>query len=227
MGTNLAGAFNLFTGAFGIYWSPFMYENYRKEQKMIRNIHNYCLLLSIFLVCGILIFQDILYILLGQEYRASQQYFMLIMLLPIQILVTETTSYGINISQKTYITMIISILSCIVNMCVGYFMYPVIGTLAMALGIAVSATLQIILKTVLGQRYYKSIKSSRQTMSGITLFISICVLNTWIYNLFAIRLLTGIIAIILSCTIFRQEVKDIYNLSLSTLRNCLKTYSHK
>lgn len=227
MGTNLANTFNLFTGAFGTYWSPFMYENYRKEQKMIRNIHNYCLLLSILLVCGILIFQDVLYILLGQEYRVSQQYFMLIMLLPIQILISETTSYGINISQKTYITMIISIISCIINMGIGYFLYPVIGALAMALGIATSAILQIILKTIMGQRFYKSIKSGWQTIFGIAIILIVCILNTWIYRSFSIRALVGTIVLVLSCIIFRKEVSYIFNLVISFLRVHIKRYTHK
>lgn len=223
MGTNVANTFNLISNAFGVYWSAFMYENYKKEQKLIFGVHNFCVLVSVVLLCGIMVFQDILYLLLGAGYRESQQYFMLIMLLPIQILVCETTSYGINIAQKTYISMIVSIAACAVNLGIGYFLYPMIGVMAMAAGIAASAFIQLVLRTAFGQKYYKSIERKSKTVFGITADVLLCVVNVWIYDDLLMRILTACVMILLSLIVFRKEIRSV----LVSAANLMKHLSEK
>lgn len=215
MGTNVANTFNLISSAFGVYWSSFMYENYKKEQKLICNVHNACILIAIFLLCGIIILQDVLYMMLGEEYRASQKYFMLIMLLPIQGLICETTSYGISISKKTHITMILAIIACLLNIAIGYFLYPYLGAMAMAIGIAASAVFQLIFRTIYGQRYYKSIKSKRQTIPGFIILILLCVTGPYTYNNLGLRLCTVLIALVITFLIFKHEAKYILNYILN------------
>ena len=219
MGTNLANVFGLFTSAFAVYWSSFMYENYQKEQKMIREIHNYCMLISIVLISSIMIFQDVLYLLLGSQYRVSQSYFMLIMLSPIQVLICETTSYGINISRRTYISMVISLITCAVNFGVCYFLYPFLGGLAMAIGIAMSAVFQIIFRTLFGQMYYVSIKSRWQTITSFIIIISIPILNTWVFDILNIRVIVALLALGMSGIIFGREIGNAFMIIINIIHS--------
>lgn len=207
MATNVANTFNLVSNAFSVYWGPFMYANYKKEQKMIQTIHNVMEYVSILMVGLIFIFQNVIYLILGNEYKESQPYFLLIMLMPIQLLICETTSYGINISKKTYFSFIISSISCLINVGIGYFLYPYFGSIAMAYGIATSAIIQMILKTIIAQKYYVSIKSLWQTMFGILTISIICVLNTLVYSDFRIRLLIGVAVLLISTIVYRKELK--------------------
>lgn len=207
MATNVANTFNIISGAFGVYWSSFMYEHYQKEHEMIRRIHNIMSYLSIVLVCGIFLFQDVLYMILGENYRESKPYFLLIMLMPVQVLLCETTSYGINISKKTYINMIISIVACIGNVAISYYLYPIMGTIAMAFGIASSALFQMIVKTIIAQRYYLSIVTKRQTAYVMTIISLICFINVYLCYVLKYRLLICLIVLGVTVAVYKDESK--------------------
>lgn len=210
MATNLANVFNIITNAFTVYWSPFMYENYKKEQRMIKKIHNYIVLLSIILICGIFVFQDILYLILGKEYRSSQSVFMLIILMPFQMLICETTSYGIAISKKAYLNLIPALTACISNVTVSILLYPVLGSNAVAYGIAVSATLQLILRTIIGQHYYSSIESWKKTFLGCLLVLFVCWINVFVYKLLVLRIVLTLFIVIIAVIIYRCDLKCLF-----------------
>lgn len=206
MATNLASIFNLVSNAFSVYWGSFMYENYQKEQKMIRKIHNVVLMLSVFMVAIIFAFQDVLYLVLGQNYRSSQPYFLLIMLMPIQLLICETTGYGINFANKTYINMYVSLFACVGNFVITFLCYPIIGVCAMALGIGFSAVFQMVAITGISQKYYTSIESWWQSaLSGIVL-CSLCICNLWMYDQVVARLVVAAVTVVIMILIFNKEI---------------------
>lgn len=223
MATNIANTFNIISNAFAVYWSSFMYENYIREQEMIKKIHNAMELMSVFMVVAIYAFQDVLYLILGGNYRSSQPYFLLIMLMPIQLLICETTSYGINISKKTYINMFVSLASCFVNILISFFLYPQLGILAMAWGIGISAIVQLCLKTIIAQKYYRSIVQPWQTMTGIILICSLCISNLLLFEHLVIRLAISVCVIFISCLIYKKEFIWVINLARSIFQKRINT----
>lgn len=207
--TNLANTFNIISSAFCVYWGPFMYQNYDKEKKLIKQIHNYVILVSLAMVIGIFVFQDILFYILGQNYRQSQPYFLLIMLMPIQLLICETTSYGINLANKTYISMIISIISCVVNGGIVIYFYPKLGAVAVSLGIAVSALYQLIVKSAISQKFYASIDSYLKTFASIAVMVLICVSNLVLYHSLLYRILLALCCIGVGFVLFHKEIGEL------------------
>jgi len=222
MATSLANTYTIVTQGFGLYWGTFMYAHYKDENQLIKKVHNYILMLSGLIVGIIFIIQDILYMILGSSYRTSQPYFMLIMLLPVMSMIMETTSYGINISKKTIISLVISIISCIVNIFICFILYPKIGVTAMALGIGGSAIIRTILQTYFGQKYYNSIVNTWQTVYGILLITIICGLNLVLFNNFKLRLLIFIISYAVTLTIFKNEIYMIYKKLLNYIVKIIK-----
>lgn len=206
--TSLANVFSIIPSAFSTYWSAFMYKNYRTEQRMIRKVHDWIMLLSILIVCGILLFQDVLYSIISDNYSSSQSYFMIIMLMPIHMLIAETTSYGITIQKKTHISLIISILTCLINYAVSAACVGFVGCMGAALGIGVSAVFALTAKSVYGQKYYASITSARKTFAGCTTVVLLCICNFFIYDRFLLRFCVAAAAVLISCAIYRTEVQD-------------------
>ena len=106
LATSVANVFTIIPKIFTTYWGPFIYKYYKTEQQLIKNIHNVMMIISLSLTVGIMVFQDLLYIVVGRTYQASQPYFMLVMLAPIAVLIAETTNYGVTISNKPIINLV-------------------------------------------------------------------------------------------------------------------------
>lgn len=214
MATSLANVFSVIPTAFSVYWSAYMYKNYRNEQEMIKKVHDWILLLSILITIGIFLFQDVLYLIIGETYRSSQAYFMVIMLMPIQSLIAETTSYGINISKKTFISLLISIVTCIINFGVSKALIPLYGGLGAAIGIGISSLFALALKSIYGQKYYRSITNAYKSISGVTIIIAVCICNYFVHNDLPLRVLLSILWTGLTIIVYRKQSKDILNKAL-------------
>lgn len=203
---SLANLFAIIPNGFGVYWGSFMYKNYKTQREIIKSVHNYVTIGSIVIVIGIIIMQDILYGILGSEYRSSQPYFMLIMLNPIQAFLSETTSYGISIAKKTKYNMLVMLLGYSVNLFICYLTIPILGGLGAAFAIALSSLTILILKTIIGQHYYNSIESNNKTLLGFLIIIILCIGNLYYYNSMAVRTLVSIAMILLTYIIYRKEL---------------------
>lgn len=205
--TSLSNVFSLIPSAFGVYWSPFMYSNYRIKQNFICKVHNYIVILSFFIVLLIFTLQDCLYYFVNGNYKVSQQYFMLIMLAPIQSLLCETTGYGINLSNKTVYSLYISIISVILNALATLFLYKFIGFWGAIVAISGSAIFQMFFRTLIGQKYYKSIECWNKTIIGFITILLICVSNIWAYDDFFYRGISALLCTIIIIFIYIDDFK--------------------
>lgn len=186
-----ANIFSMIPTAFSIYWSPFMYKNYVTEAERIRHVHDAVMLFSAVVIIGIFVLQDIVYLILGDNYRNSQSYFMLIMITPLTLLLMETTSYGIAISKKTQYTLYTSLIGCAVNIITCYKLIPYIGSYGAALGVAFSATIIFIMRTIIAQRYYRSIINGVRTAITCCMLWGVCIGNIWMHKHGVIRIFIG------------------------------------
>ncbi|XJZ27088.1 lipopolysaccharide biosynthesis protein [Bacillota bacterium Lsc_1132] len=210
MGISLANIFAILPAGFGVYWSAFMYSNYKTENQLIRNVHNYVILISILMVILIIMTQDILYFLLGGDYRSSQPYFMLLMLGPITALISETTAYGVSIAKKSNLNLIATVVGFIFNLIICYFTIPVYGGLGAAIGVGISSVIIMILRTLIGQHYYRSIERTSKTAIGIIMIITMCIGNLFYFDNILIRMIIIIPIIFISYFIFRYELVYVY-----------------
>lgn len=222
MATGLANVFSLIPSAFCIYWSPFVYKNYKTEQPFIRRVHNYILLVSVVIVLLFYNFQDILYLIIGNEYKESQPFFMLIMLAAVQSLLCETTAYGINIVKKTKINMYISVIACLINILTGYGLYPVLGIYGVVLGVAMAALFQLVAKTIIGQKYYLSIMKRWQTILVYTIIVLVTVSNVWLYNHVILRIAMSVTILFVVGSSFKNELTTILSVLRYRKNNVLK-----
>lgn len=208
--TSAANVFSVIPTAFAVYWGAFMYKHYETEKKRIREVHDVIYLLSIFLILGVLLFQDIIYLFLGSGYRGSQAYFMMIMLTPIFTLLLETTSYGISIAKKMQYTLMVSIIGCVVNYVTCKLTVPEIGEYGAALGISLSAVIMYVLRTIISQHYYISINSAVRTTLGTILIWALCVGNIVLSNNYILRLIIIFVVALVSCILYKDMIKKCY-----------------
>ena len=205
--TSAANVFSIIPNAFAVYWGAFMYQHYNEEQERIKKIHNIIMLLCIFLIIGIILCQDILYLFLGTNYRSSKPYFMMIMLSPISMLLLETTGYGINIAKKTGYSFVISVAGALINYIVCKLFIPTIGVYGAAAGVFVSSCFSYIARTVVSQHFYKSINSWLQTILSSSVVFALCIGNIVLNSNWKCRGIV-IIAVLLCITVlYRNEIR--------------------
>lgn len=180
--TTLSNVFTIIPTAFSTYWSPFMYKHYKTENKVIMEVHELVMFMTGFLVVLIVLFQDFLFAIVGDMYKECQAYFMLIMLNPIQALICETTAYGIVLKEKPIFNVIASGAGVSASAVVTLLLMNEYGALAAALGVACSSLLIAIIRSVIGQRFYKSVPYPMKTIATSLLLIICCCLNYFIYD---------------------------------------------
>lgn len=204
--TSAANVFSIVPNAFAVYWGAFMYQHYNEEQERIKRIHNMIMLLSIFLIIGIILCQDILYLFLGVNYRSSKPYFMMIMLSPISMLLLETTGYGINIAKKTGYSFVISVAGALINYIVCKLSIPSIGAYGAAAGVFISSCFSYIARTVISQHFYKSITSWIQTILSSLLIFALCIGNIVLNSNWKCRVIVIIAVLLCIAVLYRNEI---------------------
>lgn len=207
--TTLASAFSLLPSAFNTFWSPYMYENYKSKTQKIRDVHDYVMLVALLLTIFVMIFQDVLYWFVGGEYRASQIFFMLLMLSPIKSFICETTGYGVMLKNKPLYATVITIAGIILNLLLVYLFAPEIGAFAAGIGVACSSIFVGMARSLIGCRLYKSINSYKRSLVGACLIIALCIGNTFIYQEITIRVFLCILVGILAVIAYRGQIKRI------------------
>ena len=186
---SLSNIFAVIPNAFSVYWGPFMYKYYHQEQERIKNIHDMIMMFSMLMLICIIIFQDVLYMLLGKSYRTSQSYFLIIMLVPISNIIAETTTYGIGIAKKTKYMLLAAMVGCLINIIACCLFIPRLGACGAAIGIALSATITFMLKSIIGQHFYSSVRNRTKSILSMLLIWIVCISNSFLYKKLPLRIM--------------------------------------
>lgn len=175
---SIVSIISLLQAGFNLFWTPYVYENYKENSEKIQLVHRIISLLMILFGICILLGQDIFYLVLGESYRESKCYFGMLLVSPVLYTIGETTGFGINIAKKSYLNIIISTATIVSNLMISYFLIPYLGCTGAAVSVMVSSFVMFAVKTVLGERYYRTVSSKSKTIIGIVLFI-LATLVSW------------------------------------------------
>lgn len=206
--TTLSNVFAVIPTAFSTWWSPFMYKNYKTEQKTITKVHDLVMLGAGVIVAFVVILQDVLFSLVGGEYAACQAYFMIIMLNPIQALICETTSYGIVIKERPVYNAIASAAGVAASIAITLALMGDFGVYAAALGVAGSAVVTGVLRSVIGQRHYRSVVSPLRTSIGSVLILVACFANSTFCQSLGTEVAAGATLLVLFGAMYAKGVKN-------------------
>lgn len=220
--TTLSSVFSIIPSAFNTYWSPFMYKHYRDERAFIMRVHDYVVFGSVAIVVGIVLFQDFLFSIVGGDYSSCQAYFMLIMLNPIQMLICETTAYGIFLEEHPVCNTLISASGVIVCGLITLTLAPYMGVMGAAIGIAASSLLIGIARSVVGQRYYRSLSNASKTAVGCISIIILCVINYFMYSNILVRFLICSFVILCVLVAYRKEAAYLFDVAVGWIVRFIK-----
>ena len=205
----IANCFSFIPAAFNVYWAAYVYRNYAEKQNEISKMHDCVMAISVVLVSFIFLLQEVIYSFVGPQYRASQGYFMLVMLLPIQAFISETTSYGINLSGRTIWGTIAAGGALLLDGLLCAVLVPDLGALGGAVAFASGAIALLILRTIAGQRYYRTVTNPAKSLASLTLIVGLCAINYALCHNDLVRPIIFVALLLYVAVVYKNDVKFI------------------
>lgn len=208
MVSTLSNVVAIIQAGFATFWSAFIYANYKTEQEKIKQVHDYLTFIVVEFFCLLVIFEDIIFWILGGDYAKGIAVFPIMVLVPVFLIISETTVYGISIAKKPVFDTIGIGLSVVSNILFCFMLAPKFKLYGVCLALCLSNLVMFVFRTVIAQRLYRSIPSyKRTTIVCILLFVITFFGTIWAYN-FALKAAAGVLGMIFYAVIYHNQLKN-------------------
>mgnify|MGYP006992090856 CR=1 FL=1 len=210
-------------GLKGFYVRPeFIYANYKTEQEKIKQVHDYLTFVIVEFFCVLVIFEDVIFWILGNEYAQGITVFPIMVLVPVFLIISETTVYGISIAKKPIFDTIGIGLSVVANILFCFLLAPKYQLYGVCLALCLSNLVMFVFRTVIAQKLYCSIPSYMRTTVVCCLLFVITFFGTiWADN-FALKAVAGVIGMAVYVVIYRRQLASALTLGKEVLGKYLK-----
>lgn len=196
---------------FSAYWEPFIFEHYRDtdSKKKIEKIQRVIIYTIITIAISIVLFQDVLYLLVGERFRASKLIFPLLMFTPICNSIADMTGVGVKISKKNYLNIYAFIGNSLTNICLSYLLVPAMGLMGAGIAVCVSSLVMLIIRSALGAGYYRTGQNYSHIIVSVALMCAACFINVFFAGFFYIRTMILLLLLAGLCLLFKREMAAI------------------
>jgi O-antigen/teichoic acid export membrane protein len=203
------GIISVIQAGFVTFWSGFMFENYKSQYAKIIRMHDFISLALIMVMCLFVLFREPMFYLVGKNYQTSKPFFALLLLYPLLLTLSETTSYGISIAKKSNLMFLITLVCFILNIGIGWLLIPSFGIVGACIGSAVSAVVFFALQSYFGQKYYRSIENTGRLIFTVSSLVLLACGNLFLSNSPWLAFFLYISIFLLSIFVFRKEMLEI------------------
>ena len=159
----------IFQSIFSTIWAPMVFRWVKEEVNLDKIGSIVALMLSLMaaILCLVGLFSPLVPLLLPPKYAPVQFILLSSILFPLLYTLTEVTGIGINISKKTWLITLISVIALLCNLALCRLLIPQLGAKGAAMATAISFWLYFVLKTEASIRLWQ--KLPRLSIYGITL----------------------------------------------------------
>lgn len=213
----LANVILVIQSGFNTFWVPYTYENYKTQKGQFFKVHKYLVcaltIFALLLICG----QDIVFLLLGAKYRAAKAFFPFLILGPVCYVMGEVSGVGIDISKRTYLNLIVFTASIATNIILCFLLRIPLGVAGIAMATSIAAITSMVVKTILGAKYYKVVTDYKYTVFCLVSILIGAGLTLWIPSI-PLRLSLSLVVLLFSILFFRVEIKDLWVIALGFVK---------
>ena len=232
IGNSQAGVFSMVStlsqvvaiiqAGFATFWSAFIYANYKTEQEKIKQVHDYLTFIIVEFFCVLVIFEDLIFWVLGSEYAKGIEVFPIMVLVPVFLIISETTVYGISIAKKPIYDTIGIGLSVVTNIGFCFLLAPQFQLYGVCLALCLSNLIMFVFRTVIAQKLYCSIPSAaRTTVVCLVLFVITFLGTIWAHS-FVLKAAAGLAGMAVYLVIYRTQLVSAVALGKEMLGKYLK-----
>lgn len=177
---------NLFTVAFNYAAEPFFFNNVGKEnaEKAYGQIIHAFAIVSGIAMMGIVCFQELAILLIGESYRGPQEIIPILLFAYFMLGLYYNISIWYKLSDKTVFGALISVGGAIITLSVSILFLPKIGYIASAWGTLLCFTFMTIAGYILGRVYYPIQYPVKRLLSIIFILLLSVGGTVWLKSLF-------------------------------------------
>ena len=180
-GVAVASLITIVQTGFNTYWGTYVYENYKTDNTRIQLVNKYITFLLVTFAIFIMLFQDLIYLIIGPKYYASKLFFAFLIISPICLTIADTTGLGIDISKKSYLHLISTSLSAFTNLFLCILLLPIWGMTGAAISAAISGLVMLAARTIIGEKHYKCVQNYQLLIVSI-IILSLASAISFIFN---------------------------------------------
>ncbi len=218
-------ALGIIQGGFATFWSAFIFKNYKNEQQKIIKVHDFLTFIILSLMAALIAFQPIIFLIIGPSYRSGISIFGATLFAPMLLIISETTVYGIAIAKKTYFDTIGMGLSVGINILLCFLLVPTTGMFGASLAGAVSGLAMFIFRTIVAQKFYKSVANLKKTAVSLSLMWVLVVVCFVLSDLQFVISLLAVLLIAYYILVYKNEFKYCLKTAINIFKNITKKES--
>lgn len=222
MVSTLSNVVAIIQAGFATFWSAFIYANYKTQQEKIKQVHDYLTFVIGAFFCVLVMFDDIIFFFLSPNYKSGIEVFPIMTLVPVFLIISETTVYGISIAQKPVFDTIGIALSVISNILFCIILAPSFGLYGVSMALCLSNLVMFIFRTVIAQKLYCSIPNVKRTVLACLVLFGVTFAGSiWAHN-FVYKFAGSFAGIILFVLIYFNQIKAALALAKEILNSKFK-----
>ncbi len=220
-GTRLSQMVAAIQAGFATFWGPYIFANYKTEQRRITLVHD-ILDLLIFSFYALLVgFEDILFWLFP-AYKECLAIFPLLMLAVVFSILCEGTVYGSAIAKKPFYDTVGIAMSTLGNIGLCILLVPRLGLTGAALALAGANGCMFLFRTLVGQHFYRTVGSVGKTVLGWGVCLALCGAGSVFAGRFGIKLVCSFGALTVYALVYRTEIDRLCGFVLGFIRKRTK-----
>ena len=198
--------------AFSVFWFPFAYKFYKKEnEKKIYLLFHCATLIGLICMCFVVLFKHFLIMFLGSSYHSAINIFPFLIYVPVLKFISDFSVVQINLENKTYFHLWVSIIACTCNFICNFLFVPRIGALGAAIATCLAYIVFLIIRFVFcNKKTILDFKLKRLLISVFTVLMLLLI--TSIYSNLIVDFLLPIAIILLFCLLYKKELFNIIKL---------------
>ena len=201
-----------------VFWIPYIYENYKTNQKDIINAHHCTSYIMITITLMICLFKDVIYyILVNRSYWESKLLIPFVLISPLCYTISETLGVGFKIEKKSYWNIVVYGADFLTNFCLCNLLIPWIGIYGAAIAVAVSSFVMLFLKSFIGEKYYKCTDSNKRLVLSLFIYV-VCVFPYMFFKSSFLLTVFCVSGILIISYLYKKELIFIKNMLLSFLK---------
>lgn len=218
---SLVGVYSVVHMAFKAFWQPTQTKYYTEnpdDLTFIQKGNRYITIIMLFLGFNTMMFKDVIFLFLGESYRSGVQLLPFLVFNPIINTMIWTVTSGIEISQKSYLKIIIIVLSLLVMTVGSVVLIPLIGIKGSGISMAVSLIIQYYL-TVYYSNKNKYIDYGMGKFNINLVFILILAFITTFRNFDAITVFSYFVCLFVFVITYFPDLKDLVRIIFDVFRS--------
>ena len=217
----LVGVYSVVHMAFKAIWQPAQTKHYTEnpdDMTFIQKGNRYITIIMLFIGINTMMFKDLICFFLGESYRSGSRLIPFLVFNPIMNTMIWTVTSGIEISQKSYLKIIIIVMSLVILSVGSVILIPLVGIKGSGISVAISLIAQYYLTVYFSNKNkYADYGIMKLNVVLVTTIIFACV--TTFCDFGVITIVTYAINMSIFFIVYWIDIKEMVIVLTSLLKN--------